>query len=58
MIVYLTTKQINSTPTEKETVFTFAVLPSFGAKKVETKTEPEWYKTFKTEQEALNYLNR
>jgi hypothetical protein len=58
MIVYIVKKQINSTPTEKETVFTFAVLSSFGAKKVETKTEPEWYKTFKTEQEALNYLNK
>ena len=58
MIVYIVKKQINSTPTEKETVFTFTVLPSFGAKKVETKTEPEWYKTFKTEQEALNYLNK
>jgi hypothetical protein len=33
-------------------------LESFGAKKVEIKTEPEWYKTFKTEQEALNYLNK
>jgi hypothetical protein len=58
MTVYLTTKQTNSTPIEKETVFMFSVLPSFGAKKVETEIEPEWWRTFKTEQEVLNYLNK
>ena len=56
MEVYLTKIQIKDTPTTKTEVFIFNVFSSFGAKKVETEKEPEWWKTFKTEQEAINHL--
>ena len=56
MIVYLTKKQINLTQTEKETIIMVCVSYSLGAKKVQTTKEPEYWRIFKTEQEALNYL--
>ena len=62
MEVYLVKKQIFTTPTEKETVFMFNISPSFGAKEIETKTEPKWWRTFPTEEQALQslipYLNK
>jgi hypothetical protein len=58
MLVYLTKKQIFKTPIEKETVFMFTVLPSLGSKEIKTKKHIEGWRIFKTEQEALNYLNK
>lgn len=53
MTVYLRKQLINDTPTTKVEVFNFCSSSFLGAKKIETKTEPNWWQNFKTEQEAL-----
>lgn len=56
MTVYLRKQLINNSPTTKVEVFSFALDPFCGGKEVKTDKEPEWWRTFYTEQEALSYL--
>ena len=56
MTVYLRKQTINTSLTEKIEVYNFTVYPFPDAKEIKTRKEPEWWRTFDTEQEALNHL--
>ena len=57
MIVYLRKQLINDTPTTKVEVFNFTLDSLCGGKEINTNKEPEWWRRFETEQEAINHLN-
>lgn len=56
MKVYLRKQLINTSPTTKIEIFSFALNSFCGGKEIKTNREPEWWKTFNTEQEALESI--
>lgn len=56
MVVYLRKQLINDSPATKIEVFSFTLDSFCGGKEVKTNKEPEWWRRFDTEQDALNYL--
>lgn len=57
MKVYLRKQLVNNSPTTKIEVFNFTLDSLCGGKEIDTNKEPEWWRTFETEQEAINHLN-
>ena len=56
MTVYLRKQLIHDTSDKKVEVFSFCISPFSGGKEIKTDKEPEWWRNFNTEQEALNHL--
>ena len=53
MTVYLRKQLVNNSPSTKIEVFNFTLSPLFSGKELKTEKEPEWWRNFNTEQEAL-----
>jgi hypothetical protein len=53
MIVYLRKQLVNDSPTTKREVFNFTLYSFYGGKEIKTEKEPEWWRNFNTEYEAL-----